>query len=160
MNRFISAMPSSICWPLGENVQRKVDGMRSPLKRSADPSRANRRRRLTQAPRLVETVTSGEAVRCAPQARVVAARDLVEQRAETILRGHFRLDGHRQFVGHRDARRRADAFAGLRERHGAQESAQLFGSCVQALERDPIRGRGECSWRRGSHHLAGVIRPA
>ena len=62
MNRFISAMPSSMCWPLGENSQLKVDGMCSLLKMSAIASCANRPRRLTQAPRLVETVTSGEVV--------------------------------------------------------------------------------------------------
>ncbi len=55
-------MPSSMCWPLGENSQLKVEGMRSLLKVSASCSRANRPRRLTQAPRLVETVTSGEVV--------------------------------------------------------------------------------------------------
>ena len=62
MNRFISAMPSSMCWPFGENSQLKVEGMRSLLKVSAMLSRANRPRRLTQGPRLVETVTSGEVV--------------------------------------------------------------------------------------------------
>ena len=55
-------MPSSICWPLGEKSQLKVEGMCSLLKVSASFSRANSPRRLTQAPRLVETVTSGEVV--------------------------------------------------------------------------------------------------
>ena len=55
-------MPSSMCWPLGENSQVKVEGMRSLLNTSAIASCANRPRRLTQAPRLVETVTSGEVV--------------------------------------------------------------------------------------------------
>ena len=27
MNRFASAMPSSMCWPLGENSQLKVEGI-------------------------------------------------------------------------------------------------------------------------------------
>ena len=62
MNKFISAMPSSICWPLGENSQVNVEGMRSPLNVSAIASRANRRRRLTHGPRLVDTVTSGDVV--------------------------------------------------------------------------------------------------
>src|SRR5919204_68881 len=48
MNRFISAMPSSMCWPLGENSQLKVEGMRSLLKVSASASRANRLRRRHQ----------------------------------------------------------------------------------------------------------------
>ena len=62
MNRFISAMPSSMCWPFGENSQLKVEGMRSLLNVSAMLSRANRPRRFTHGPRLVETVTSGEVV--------------------------------------------------------------------------------------------------
>ena len=55
-------MPSSICWPLGEKSQLNVEGMRSLLNVSASVSRANRPRRLTHGPRLVETVTSGEVV--------------------------------------------------------------------------------------------------
>ncbi len=55
-------MPSSMCWPLGEKVQSKVEGMRSCRNRSAIASRANSPRRFTQPPRLVETVTSGEVV--------------------------------------------------------------------------------------------------
>src|SRR5438067_221900 len=62
MNKFISAMPSSMCWPLGENSQLNVDGMRSLLKVSASACWANSPRRLTHGPRLVETVTSGEVV--------------------------------------------------------------------------------------------------
>ena len=62
MNRFISAMPSSRCWPLGEKSQLKVDGIFSCRNRSWFSALANRPRRLTQAPRLVETVTSGDAV--------------------------------------------------------------------------------------------------
>ena len=62
MNKFISAMPSSICWPVGENSQLKVDGIRSLLNVSAKASRANRPRRLTHEPRLVDTVTSGDVV--------------------------------------------------------------------------------------------------
>ena len=62
MNRFISAMPSSICCPFGEASQLKVDGIFSLRNKSAFSARANSPRRLTQAPRLVETVTSGEAV--------------------------------------------------------------------------------------------------
>ena len=62
MNRFISAMPSSICWPCGENSQWKVEGICSLLNVSAIARRANRPRRFTQGPRLVDTVTSGDVV--------------------------------------------------------------------------------------------------
>ena len=91
MNRFISAMPSSICWPCGENSQLKVEGMRSLLKVSAMASRANSPRRLTQGPRLVETVTSGEVVTMRRGEVVVAAADLVEDGAEAGLRRRHRL---------------------------------------------------------------------
>src|SRR3954454_18019370 len=60
--RLLSAMPSSICWPLGEKSQLKVEGIFSFRNRSAASPLANSPRRLTQAPRLVETVTSGDAV--------------------------------------------------------------------------------------------------
>ena len=62
INRFISAMPSSICCPLGENSQLNVDGIRSLLNVSAIACRANNPRRFTQGPKLVETVTSGDVV--------------------------------------------------------------------------------------------------
>ena len=58
-NRFISAMPSSRCWPAGPASQRKAEGIFSSRNRSRRASRAKRPRRPTQAPRLVETVTSG-----------------------------------------------------------------------------------------------------
>ena len=78
MNRFISAMPSSMCWPFGENSQLKVEGMRSLLKGRPCSSRANRPRRLTQAPRLVETVTSGEVVTMRSANGSLARAELVE----------------------------------------------------------------------------------
>ena len=62
MNRLFSAMPSSMCWPVGANSQLKVEAMRSLLNVSAIFSRANRLRRFTHGPRLVETVTSGDVV--------------------------------------------------------------------------------------------------
>ena len=51
-----------MCWPAGENSQLKVEAMRSLLNTSAIFWRANRLRRFTHGPRLVETVTSGEVV--------------------------------------------------------------------------------------------------
>ena len=55
-------MPISMCWPSGEYSQVNVEGMRSLRNVSVMRSRANSPRRLTQAPRLVEIVTSGDAV--------------------------------------------------------------------------------------------------
>ncbi len=57
------------------------------LKVSASSSRANRPRRLTQGPRLVETVTSGEMVTMRSARSPARARKRVEQRAEPRLRG-------------------------------------------------------------------------
>src|ERR1700736_5091533 len=82
MNRFISAMPSSICWPCGENSQLKVEGMRSLLNASTEASRANSLRRFTQGPRLVETVNIGRGGNDALRERRVALARLVEDRAE------------------------------------------------------------------------------
>src|SRR6476646_3740312 len=117
MNRFISAMPSSICWPCGEKSQLKVEGMRSRLKVSAMTSRANSPRRFTQGPRLVDTVTSGEVV--------------TMRRAKSSLR-------RREFVRHRDARRLQPARRALRERHGVEECLQTFDRCAQSLELVPF----------------------
>ena len=163
MNRFISAMPSSMCWPLGENSQLKVEGMRSLLKVSAMLSRANRPRRLTHGPRLVETVTSGEVVTMRSASAVIAARQLVEQRAEAELRRHLRLDRHRELVGHRNARRLQAARAAARERHLVEEGLHLLRARRAGPRTGPIRGPGECSSaaRKALHlrrrHQAGVI---
>ncbi len=150
MNRLFSAMPSSMCWPLGENSQVKVEGMRSFLKVSAISSRANRPRRLTHGPRLVETVTSGEVVTMRSANGSLAARDLVEQRAEAGLRRGHLLGRHRQA---RPAPRRSPPCGG-----GARSAASGTASRNAAAHRDrptaprtcPIRGRGGSAWRRGS----------
>src|SRR5262245_29546311 len=55
-------MPSSICWPFGENSQLNVEGICSRLNVSAMALRANKPRLFTHGPRLVETVTSGDVV--------------------------------------------------------------------------------------------------
>ena len=60
--RFISAMPSSICWPSGVNSHFAVDGIFSEMKVSVWALRANSLRRFTQGPRLVVPVTSGDMV--------------------------------------------------------------------------------------------------
>ncbi len=137
MNRFDSAMPSSMCWPFGENSQLKVEGICSLLKVSAIASRANRPRRLTQGPRLVETVTSGEVVtmRCANS--IVAAADLVEDGPEAGLRRHHRLDGDFQRVRHRNSRRGQTALAAGSERHLVEECLQGVG-VVEAFELVPF----------------------
>ena len=55
-------MPSSMCWPCGDIAQRCAETTFSSRNASARSVRSKMPRRLTQAPRLVETVTSGEVV--------------------------------------------------------------------------------------------------
>src|SRR5262252_8919354 len=101
MNRFISAMPSSMCWPFGEKSQWKVVGIFSLRNRSAFSARANRPRRLTQAPRLVDTVTSGDAV----TKLGVAARDFVQHQAKALLGRHLWRRREGKLPRHFDGRR-------------------------------------------------------
>ena len=105
MNRLISAMPSSMCWPFGENSQLKVEAMRSLLNVSAIFSRANRPRRFTHGPRLVETVTSGDVVtmRCAKSESPRPSSFSSAPKPE--LRRHRRLDRDRKLAGTSTARR-------------------------------------------------------
>src|SRR5215208_252447 len=118
MKRFISAMPSSMCWPLGENSQVKVEGIFSRRKTSAISSRAKSPRRLTQPPRFVETVTSGAVVTIRSAS---ASRDVGEDGTESLLRrgarGH--AQGQRGGNGH-PPRRKAPATL-LDERHLREE---------------------------------------
>ena len=88
-------------------------------------------------------------------------RQLVEQRAESGLRRHFRLNGHSQRVGHGKARRREPARAAGGERHAVEKVLQHFGLMLADLRSGPIRARSECSSPDGKLSIcAGVIRPA
>ena len=60
MNRLFSAMPSSICWPVSERAHFCAETTFSVRKISSRARRLKMPRWFTQAPRLVETVTSGE----------------------------------------------------------------------------------------------------
>src|ERR1700741_3916422 len=113
MKRFISAMPSSMCWPFGENSQLNVEGMRSLLKVSAMLSRANKPRRLTHGPRLVETVTSGEGV-------TIRSASSDFSRASSFNRAP------------------KPACVAVRERPAVEETLQRRGRQAQALERIPF----------------------
>src|SRR3954452_14876266 len=70
--------------------------MRSFLKISTISSRAKSARRFTHAPRLVETVTSGEVVTMRRANSAVALADLIHDQAKTLLRRHRGLRGHVQ----------------------------------------------------------------
>ena len=134
MNKFISAMPSSMCWPLGENSQLKVEGMRSLLKVSAKASRANRPRRLTQGPRLVDTVTSGEAVTIRAASGVFSRAISLSSAPNPLLGRHFRLQSDRKRFRNIDARRLQSALAGARERHAVEEGLNVLRGLAQSLE--------------------------
>ena len=141
MNRFISAMPSSICWPLGENSQLKVDGMCSLLKMSAIFSRANRPRRFTQGPRLVDTVTSGEVVtmRCAksPSPRPISLSSAPKPVCVDIV--GWMVTGRLSGTSISGASRRRVAARG--ERHAVEEFLQLLGRQRETFEFVPFVAR-------------------
>ena len=113
MNRFISAMPSSMCCPFGEKSQLKVEGIFSLRNRSAFSARANSPRRLTQAPRLVDTVTSGDAVTMRDGQFGVAAREFVEHQPKALLGRHLRRRLEGQLLRAPRSRARSDG-GGLR----------------------------------------------
>ena len=143
MNRFISAMPSSMCWPFGENSQAKVEGMRSFLNVSGMHSRANSPRRFTQAPRLVETVTSGEVVTMRDGECLFRLADLVHQRAETGLRRCHGLAGDRYRSGISSA---APSPRGLRCANGTgREMPARLRRQRQAFEAIPFVAGAHCS---------------
>ena len=62
INKFISAIPNSICCPFGENFHFCTDGIFLSLKVSSGASLLKSPFLFTQAPKLVETDTSGEVV--------------------------------------------------------------------------------------------------
>ena len=151
MNRFISAMPSSMCWPLGENSQLKVEGMRSLLKVSAMLSRANRPRRLTHGPRLVETVTSGEVVTMRSASAVFSRASSLSSAPKPNCVDISGWIVDRKRVGHAEAaapcRRRVPPAA-----NGTCVEEGLQPVCGRAAgpRTSPIRGPGGCSSPRGS----------
>ena len=156
-------MPSSMCWPFGENSQLKVEGMRSLLNVSASFSRANRPRRLTHGPRLVETVTSGEVVTMRSASVRLLAAELVEQRAEARLRRHRRLDRDRQAAPAPERAARVRRRAPCRERHAGRgrPAARRAAMRRPSNRSHSCPGRTCIAWRRAFHlrrrHQAGVI---
>ncbi len=142
MNRFISAMPSSICWPFGENSHVEGRGNALVLERVGHAaSRANRPRRLTQAPRLVETVTSGEVVTMRAASSSFARADLVQQRAEAGLGRHRRLGGNRQRVREWRAAAPASAACAVRTARSSRKPGSVRCRQGQALELIPFMAR-------------------
>ena len=105
MNRFISAMPSSRCWPFGEKSQLKVEGIFSlPEQVVHFPPCANSPRRLTQAPRLVETVTSGDVVTMRAASSLSPRAISFSIEAKALLGRHLRGRLERELPRHLDRR--------------------------------------------------------
>ncbi len=151
MNRLFSAMPSSMCWPVGEKSQLKVDGMRSLLKVSAIFSCANSPRRLTQGPRLVETVTSGEVVTMRAASSEVCRAELVEQRTEAGLRRHLGRDRDRQLGRHRELACARRLLGARPERHPVEKSLQVRRRHVEPFELVPFAARTDA--HRGAEYF-------
>ena len=115
MNRFISAMPSSMCWPFGENSQLKVEGMRSLLNVSAIACAREQAAAVDPGAEIGRDRDVRRGGDDALREVVVAAADLVEDGAEAGLRRHRRLDRDRQRLRH-DDRAAPRAGAGPRRR--------------------------------------------
>ncbi len=158
MNRFISAMPSSMCWPLGENSQLKVEGMCSLLKVSASFSSANSPRRLTHAPRLVETVTSGEVVTTRSAIADCPRPSSLSSAPKPSCVDISGLIGDREVGRRRDALGRAAALA-CGERHALEEGAQLVFRNRQPFELVPFVPRPDVHLRLKAFHLRGRHQP-
>ena len=151
MNRFISAMPSSMCWPFGENSQLKVEGMRSLLKVSAMLSRANRPRRLTQGPRLVETVTSGEVVTMRSASGVFSRASSLSSAPKPNCVDISGWIVTASSVGHRDTAA-PSAGAAPPDANGtlSRNALHLLGLGAQALEQIPLVACADVHRLRGT----------
>jgi hypothetical protein len=120
MNRFISAMPSSICWPFGENSQLNVDGMRSLLNVSASAFAREQAAAVDPGAEIGRDRDVRRGRDDARGERRVAARDFVEQRAKAGLRRHLRLDRDFQLGRHLD-RGALQRRSPPRERHAVEK---------------------------------------
>ena len=104
---------------------------------SSRSRRSKMPRRLTQPPRLVETVTSGDVVTMRLAERAVAGGEVVEDAAEAFLRRHRRRARHRRSsAGSGSCGVSMLAREALRERHVGEEALELR--------------RGECRGRRSA----------
>src|SRR6188768_766951 len=161
MNRLFSAIPSSMCCPVGVNSQLKVEAMRSLLNVSAIFSRANRLRRFTHGPRLVETVTSGDVVTMrltkSESPRPSSLSNAPNPNCVDIVGW---IDA--QFSWHLDARRLIAAVLLRGEGHAVEKCLQFVRGRRKSLELVPLvprtdsHGDAQRLHLRRRHH-AGVI---
>ena len=136
--------------------------MRSLLKMSAIASRANRPRRLTQAPRLVETVTSGEVVTMRRTNSLSPRPSSLRMAPKPVCVEVVAWIRRRQFGRHLDLRPLQAARAARGERHMVEKFLQARRRQRQALELVPFVA-GAHRHRLAEHlhlrrrHQAGVI---
>src|SRR5262249_19031407 len=142
-----------------ENSQVNVEGMRSLLNVSAIASRANRPRRFTQAPRLVETVTSGEVVTMraaySPWSRPISLR-IAPKPACVDITGWIETGSSSGTGVRRGLRFTARGANGLRMR----EAGRLGGLNQGPLEAVPSMPALTFMAARNASICAGVISPA
>ena len=138
-NRLLSAMPSSMCCPCGDIAQRCAETTFSSRNVSARSARSKMPRRLTQGPRLVDTVTSGEVVTIrranslSPAAMSPSSRPNASCVDCRSPRGTGRLAG----TGTAAARCRARQGAG--ERRPIEKRGEPLSGDVEAGEAVPLR---------------------
>ena len=158
-NRLLSAMPSSICWPACCPPISAPMGSSPPGTRPPVPARRNRPRWLTQAPRLVETVTSGEVVTM----RSASGPSLgeVEQDAAERGLGRLLLPAGAGSCGHRDSAARRRSVARAPAPNASTKCLERRrGIVAEPRPGLPLFPRGECPGSRSPSIWDGFIRPA
>ena len=136
--------------------------MRSLLNVSAKASRANRPRRLTHEPRLVDTVTSGDVVTMRAASGVSSRAISLSSAPKPVCVDIFGLDRHLQLGRHRDARRLQTALAAAGKRHAIEKRLNVVGRLPKTFERIPFVAGPDIHRRSERLHLrrrhqAGVI---
>ncbi len=150
MNRFISAMPSSMCWPRRPEIPREGRGdalgleqvlhllagkQAAPVHPGAEIGRHRHVGRRGDDPVGKRFVRSGE---------------FVEDQPETLLGRHDWLIGRCEFRRHGDFRGLVTPGSPCIERHRSQEAPPARPRKGRAPRTGPIRGRGAPSRRRDS----------
>ena len=150
MNRFISAMPSSMMLALRRIIP--VEGRRDLLL----PEQIGVLGLGEQAAAVdpgAEIGRDGDVGRRGDDARgqfAVAAREFVQHQAKALLRRHLRRRLEGELLRHLDHGRGQTAAAFAVERHAAREMLRARPAPATGLRTCPIHGRDGCSARRAT----------